>query len=110
MLIKPLLEQEANMALLGTFTKQPGEVLDFDIDYSNVLAGRSDVIASQTTSVSPAGVTVVGTTRSDDNTLIKVTISGGTSSNSYKITVTATSTSSPALIYEDEVTVLVEES
>ena len=98
------------MALLGTFTKQPGEVLDFDIDYSEVLAGRTDVIASQTTSVSPSGVTVVGTTRNAGNTLVKVTVAGGTASNSYKITVTSTSTASPALIYEDEVTVLVEET
>jgi ribosomal protein L15 len=97
------------MALLGTFTKQPGETLDFDISYATVLAGRTDVIASQTTSVAPAGMTVSTTIRNAENNLVKVVVTGGTDNISYTVTVIATSTASPPLVYEDEVIVLVEE-
>ena len=98
------------MALLGTFIKQPGETLDFDIDYTEVLAGRTDTIASQITAVTPAGLTVVGTTRNTANTIVKVTVTAGTAAASYKVTITSTSNAATPLVYEDEVTVLVEES
>lgn len=98
------------MAVLGTFTKQPGETLDFDIDYVDVLAGRVDTIASQSASVSPAGLTIVSTVRNTGNTVVKVTVSGGTASGNYKVTVLATSNAATPLIYEDEVNVLVEET
>ena len=93
------------MALLGSFSKQPREILDFDIDYTTVLAGRSDTLASQTVEVSPAGLTIVSSTISGNK--IKVTISSGTDTISYKVTTLATTTA--GLVYEDEVTVLVVE-
>ncbi len=93
------------MSILGTFTKQPREVLDYDILYSTVLAGRTDTIASVTSEVSPGG----GLTATAINTAdkCKVVVSGGTTSVVYKVTVLATTTE--GLIYEDEVNVLVEE-
>jgi hypothetical protein len=91
------------MALLGTVTKQSREVLDFDIDYSTVLAGRSDSIVSQTAEVTPSGLTVDSITRL--GSVVKVTYSGGINSNLYKITVLATS--SVGLVYEDEVNILI---
>ena len=93
------------MAILGTFNKQPREVLDFDIDYAPVLLGRTDTISSQTSEVAPAGLTIVSTSRNGNK--IKVVVSGGTTSVLYKVTVLATSTA--GLIYEDEVNILVGE-
>ena len=93
------------MALLDTFTKQPREVLDFDISYAEVLQGRTDTISSATVEVSPAGLTAVYS--SVTNNVVKVVISSGTNNVTYKVTVLATS--SAGLVYEDEVSVLVEE-
>lgn len=97
------------MALLGNFTKQPAEVLDFDISYAAVLAGRSDIIATKATAVSPAGLTVSTSTITGGGTGIKVVVAGGTDNVTYTVTVTATSDATPALVYEDEVTIMVEE-
>lgn len=93
------------MALLSSFTKQPREILDFDIDYSTVLAGRTDTISSKTVEVSPSGLTIVSSTLTGN--IIKVVVSSGTDSMIYKVTVLATTTA--GLVYEDEVNVLVEE-
>lgn len=93
------------MALLSSFTKQPREILDFDISYATVLAGRSDSIASKTVEVSPVGLTIVSSTLTGN--VIKVVVSSGTDSTIYKVTVLATTTA--GLVYEDEVNVLVEE-
>lgn len=97
------------MAVLGTFTKQPGETLDFDISYATVLAGRSDTIVTKALTVTPgAGLTVASSTISGGN-LIKVTVTGGSASVVYKVTITATSDAATPLVYEDEVNILVEE-
>lgn len=93
------------MALLGTFTKQSREVLDCDFDYTTVLTGRTDTISSQTSEVTPAGLTLVSTTRFGNK--VKVVVGGGVNAATYKLTMLATSTA--GLIYEDEVTVLVED-
>lgn len=94
------------MALIGSFTKQPGEILDFDISYATVLLGRTDTIVTKTVTVAPAGLTLVSSTIFNNN-LIKVVVSAGTDAISYKVTVSATSTA--GLIYEDEITILVTE-
>jgi hypothetical protein len=93
------------MALLGTITKQPREILDFDIDYTTVLAGRSDTLSTQTSEVTPSGLTLVSTTRTGN--IVKVVISTGTDTQLYKVTVLVTTTA--GLRYEDEVNVLVGE-
>lgn len=94
------------MALIGSFTKQPGEILDFDISYATVLAGRTDTISTKVVTVAPVGLTIVTSTITGGN-LIKVVVSAGTDAVSYKVTTSATSTA--GLVYEDEVTVLVAE-
>lgn len=99
------------MGLLGSFTKQPREVLDCDISYTATLAGRVDTISgTPITEVSPSevgglavdSVTVNGST-------VKLVVSDGLNSTGlYKITILTTTT--PAgLVYEDEINVLVEE-
>jgi len=97
------------MALLGNFTKQPAEVLDFDISYTTVLLGRSDVIVAKDVTVTPSGLVIEASTINGTNNGIKVVVSGGTDAITYTVTVKATSDATPALIYEDEVTVIVEE-
>jgi len=100
------------MALLGSFTKQPREVLDCDIDYATVLAGRADTISgTPTTEVSPSEAQgVVVATPVVNSLVVKLKVSGGLDATGlYKITILTTTT--PAgLIYEDEINVLVEES
>ena len=75
--------------LLGTLTKQPGEVLDYDIDYSEWLTD-DDNVASATTAVTPSA-------DEDDLAIelinindprVKLWISGGISGTTYKCTVT----------------------
>lgn len=99
------LEQELNMALLGSFTKQTREILDCDIDYAPVLAGRADTLGTPTSEVSPAGLTLVSTTKSGNK--VKVVVSGGTNAILYKVTVLMPTTA--GLQYEDEFNVLVGE-
>lgn len=94
------------MALVGSFTKQANEILDFDIDYAPVLAGRADTLSTHTTSVSPAGLTIVSSTI--NSAKIKVVVSAGSNTTLYKVTVLAT-TSPAGLKYEDEVNVTIED-
>lgn len=93
------------MALLGSMTKQPREILDFDIDYATALTARSDTLSEKTVEVSPVGLTIVSSTITGSK--IKVIVSLGTDAVTYKVTVLATTTA--GLVFEDEVNVLVEE-
>lgn len=96
------------MALLGNFTKQVREVLDFDISYTTVFANRpGDTVQSIVVEVAPAGSLVVESSQILGGTKVKVVVSGGTDAVLYTVTVLATSSSS--LVYEDEVQVLVED-
>lgn len=75
------------MAILGKFTKQPADLIDYDIDYRDWLADRADTIASHTVEVDP-GLTL-------DSSLeiagvIKVFVGGGTDGVTYKVTCTVT--------------------
>lgn len=75
------------MSVLNTFTKQPADVLDYDIEYVGFLSPGDSVLSGVAT-VEPAGLVVqtpikVGTT-------LKLWISGGTHGTKYKVTVTAT--------------------
>lgn len=94
------------MAILGSLTKQPREIVDFDISFTGVLAGRVDTLTTATAEVTPTGLTMVSTTVVADK--VKVKISGGTDAITYKVTV-LTDTSS-GLKFEDEVNVIVGET
>lgn len=94
------------MALLGSFTKQPREVLDCDIDYSTVLAGRNDILLSHTVEVFPSGELTVFSSTIYGNKL-KIVVSGGLDKKLYKLTVLMTTSAN--LIYEDEVNVIIKE-
>lgn len=95
------------MAILDTIIKQPREILDFDIDYTTVLAGRTDTIISKVVEVDPPGELTLVSSDIITGNKIKVVFSLGLDTSAYKVTVLATS--SAGLVYEDEVTILVEE-
>lgn len=74
---------------IAKFTKQPVEVQDYDLDFTDYLDYHGDTAASHT-AVADAGITL---TDSDLlGKLVKVWVSGGTDGQSYKITVTLTTT------------------
>lgn len=76
-------------SVLGRFTKQPADVLDYDFDYSDWLTDRGDTISTFTVTAD-AGITI-GTTVHLSG-VVKVFLSGGVDGGSYKITVTAVTT------------------
>ena len=74
--------------ILGNFTKQPVDVVDYDIDYSEWLS-EGDTIESATVTVAPATNLVIDSLFVNDPR-IKIWVSGGTNGVTYKVTVTAT--------------------
>ena len=95
------------MAVLGSLTKQPREILDFDIDYSTVLAGRTSTLTTATSEVTPSGLTLASTTVYAPEKKVKIKISSGTDAVTYKVTILTET--DDGLKYEDEVNVIVEE-
>lgn len=96
------------MAILGTFTKQPAESWDYDIDYSQWLP-PSDGLSQNATpevTVSPDdGLKVESVTRDYDNKRLKVWLSGGVDGQRYKVETTMQS--SEGRIRQDEFFVIV---
>jgi hypothetical protein len=74
---------------LGTFVKQPNEILDYIVDYSEWFVGRSDTPLQQNTTVD-AGITLSSSTLI--GTSVKVVLSGGTNGVKYKVTTRLTTT------------------
>lgn len=72
---------------LGNFSKQPVEIIDYDIDYSEWLTPGDNVQAASV-EVVPVGLTVESTFINDPR--IKIWVSGGATGTTYKLTVTAT--------------------
>lgn len=105
-------------AIIGRFTKQPSEILDYDVDFSDWFEGRTDTPASFTAAVDAGtvapGVTagagtpaaIVSATRTGN--VIKVILSGGRPQTKYKVTVQLTTVA--GLLKEADFTVAVKES
>jgi len=72
---------------LGNFTKQPVEVIDYDIDYSEWLT-PGDNVESAAVTVEPAGLTIESTFINDPR--VKIWVSGGSNGTQYKLTITTT--------------------
>lgn len=77
------------MTVLGKFNKQPQEVLDYDVDFSEWFSNRQDQIASFSASAQ-SGLTVLSSALAGN--VVKLVISGGTDGTSYKVTVRVTTT------------------
>lgn len=93
-------------AILGKFTKQSGETLDYYVDFTDWFSNRSDAPASHQ-ATAEAGITV--TTSSLSGNKVKVVLSGGTSGSKYKITVKVTTNATPAIIKEADFIVTVKD-
>lgn len=74
---------------LGSYDKQPAEVLDYDVDYSEWLT-RGDNVEATEVEVVPPGLTVESTFINDPR--VKIWLSGGQHGVTYKLTVTTTTT------------------
>ena len=76
--------------ILGTFVKQPSDVNDYDIEYQDWL-NPTDAVASADVTVDPDADLIV------DNVYVvsprvNIWLSGGVHGQTYKLTVTATTT------------------
>lgn len=88
---------------LKTYYKQPGETLDYTLDYSEWLTGTDTVVSSTTTST-PNDL-IIAKTSSDRG--ITYIISGGVNNTLYKITTKATTYN--GLVKEDEFSIRIRE-
>jgi hypothetical protein len=77
------------MALIGRYTQQPRETMDYDIDCAWLPTG--DVVTAVELSVSPAGLS---TSYAISGRTVKVWCYGGDDGVTYKITVLVTSAGS----------------
>ena len=81
--------------ILAKYEKQPAEVKDYDIDYSEWLGPVADTVDIPTATVTSA-TEPVPTLEVDSieqtTTAVKLWISGGTAGVSYKVTVQMTTT------------------
>jgi hypothetical protein len=91
-------------AVLGKFDKQPAEILDYDVDFTDWFANRTDSPSSHT-ATADAGITIVSATRTGN--VVKVILSGGVSGTTYKVTVRMTTTA--ALVKEADFAVKIKE-
>ena len=79
--------------ILAKYEKQPAEVKDYDIDYSEWLGPVADTVASTTaivTSVTETVPTLEIDSIMETSTTVKLWVSGGTGGVSYKVTVQMT--------------------
>lgn len=83
--------------ILGTFEKQPADVKDYDIDYSQWLT-TGDGIASATVTVDGTGLVIDSYFL--DPISVKVWISGGVTGAKHKVTVTVTTDDGRVLQHE----------
>lgn len=75
--------------ILAKFEKQPSEVQDYDIDYSEYLTALEDTAATAVVTCD-SGLTVISS--SVIGSVVKVWVSGGDSGATYKVTSLLTTT------------------
>lgn len=90
---------------LARFIKQPADMQDYDIDFSEWLAGFADTGISHVVEVE-AGITLVANSLVAG--VVKVWLSGGSDGSIYKVTATLTTTG--GRIKQAEITVRVKET
>lgn len=81
------------MAILGTFTMQPADQWDYDIDYGEWLP-ESDGLSQDTlptVKITPEGLKAETVTRDYDNKRVKIWLSGGLNGTRHKVEVTTRS-------------------
>lgn len=75
------------MSVLARFTKQPVEVQDYDIDFTDYLTALSDTAVSHVISVE-TGLTLMASNLTSG--IVKVFVSGGVDGSQYKVSATIT--------------------
>lgn len=75
--------------LLATFTHQPADQLDYDIDYSEWLPS-GDAVASATLQVDKPGLTILDPLVVSDSTVLKLWVQSGATAGTYKASVNMT--------------------
>lgn len=99
---------------LGTFTKQPVEVLDYDVDFSQWLATGDSLYGSPTVTITPAWDAVTNASglklvsAFNNTTSYKLIFQGGVTLTSYRIEVT--STTSNGYVKQIEFTIKVKDT
>ncbi len=91
--------------ILDTYTKQPAEVLDYDIDYTDWLEA-GDIIVGKTVTVD-TGLNIDSSSIFGASLKVKVWLSGGTHGTTYKVTVTITTLL--GMVKQDEFKIRVKE-
>jgi hypothetical protein len=77
------------MTILETFSKQPTETLDYDVDFSTWLG--TDTLVSQNSTVTPSGeLTVSNSAILTGDKIVKTVLTGGTTGKKYKVQVSVT--------------------
>lgn len=93
------------MALLGRFTKQPGETIDYPVDFTDWFAGRTGDSIDSYAVTADTGISIA--THRRDGFVITAVMTGGTNGTSYKVTVRITTVA--GLIKETEFSIKVKE-
>lgn len=73
---------------MNLFSKQPADQLDYDLDFSDWLAGSDTITGVVATSSAPDDLVVISA--SVTNQTAKVWLGGGTNGQTYKVTATIT--------------------
>ena len=76
--------------MLGIVTKQPADVLDYDIDFADWITD-GDVISSGTVTIEPPGE-LVSNTQQIYSPTVKIWLQGGVDGSQYKVTLLASTT------------------
>lgn len=71
------------------YSKQPGDTIDVDVDLSDWLPSSDTILTA--TATAEAGITLGATSINTTTKIAKQWISGGTTGNRYKVTLTLTS-------------------
>ena len=98
------------MAILGKFTKQPVDVLDYQFSFADWLADRADTVVSQTVVSVPLTVGAVNMTISSITRaagVVNFFASGGVDGVKYEVTCTITTASVPARVKSDSMIITV---
>lgn len=93
------------MSILEKFTKQPADVQDYDIDFTEYLDGLTDTAATAVVTADP-GITVMS--HAVVGKVVKVWLSGGVHLGRYKVTVRLATTG--GRVKEVEILILVRDA
>lgn len=91
--------------ILETYTKQPNEIQDYDVDFNEYLASMGGDTITNAAVIVPDGITLV-THLTIDN-VVKLFLSGGTDGERYVVTVRATTAG--GRVREGEIAIRVKE-